>query len=270
MDKLLIRVLGGPAGADAALPAVASFGAEGGTIGRAETNTLVLSDPERSVSRLHARIDWRGGAHHIFNLGINPVLCNGTVLTTGAESLLSVGDELRIGRFTLVVEIDAAASAPSAVPRYLQTQPMPAPATVVEDAVLPDLLLDVEENHAGAADTDDDEPLFDDMTGLPLPRRGKSIATRGPPSPQELWLADLLRGMGCAAPTWPAPLSPEQVVQVGALMRSAMNETMRDWLKQFAPSVQRLWFDAFEQAFLKACKAGLPAAPQDTNNNRAS
>jgi hypothetical protein len=265
MDKLLIRVLGGPAGADAALPAVASFGIEGGTIGRAETSTLVLSDPERSVSRMHARVDWRDGAHHIFNLGINPVLCNGTVLTTGAESPLAVGDELRIGRFTLVVEVDAT---PVAVPLHLQTQPMPAPATVGEDPFTPDLLLDTEEGEGGA--TDDDEPLFDDMTGLPLPRRGKSLATRGPPSPQELWLAELLRGMGCAAPTWPAPLTPEQVVQVGALMRSAMNETMRDWLKQFAPSVQRLWFDAFEQAFLKACKAGLPAAPHDTSNKRAS
>ena len=267
MDKLLIRVLGGPAGADAALPAVATFGTQGGTIGRAEASTLVLSDPERSVSRLHARIDWRNGTHYIFNLGINPLLCNGTVLTTGGESPLVAGDELRIGRFTLAVEAD---TSPGDVPLYLQTQPMPAPATVVEEPMAPDFLLDAEVDLVGVAQEGDEVALFDDMTGLPLPRPGKAIATRGPPSPQELWLAELLRGMGCAAPSWPAPLAPEQVVQVGALMRSAMNETMRDWLKQFAPSVQRLWFDAFEQAFLKACKAGLPAASQDSSNNRAS
>ena len=37
----------------------------GGTIGRVVTNTLVLSDPERAVSRVHAQVVFRNGQYFI-------------------------------------------------------------------------------------------------------------------------------------------------------------------------------------------------------------
>ena len=41
----------------------------GGNIGRAEGNALVLSDPGRSISRIHASIVCRGGNYFIRGLG---------------------------------------------------------------------------------------------------------------------------------------------------------------------------------------------------------
>ncbi len=39
-------------------PIKASFDETGGAIGRAETNALVLPDPERTISRVHARVSF--------------------------------------------------------------------------------------------------------------------------------------------------------------------------------------------------------------------
>ena len=39
-------------------PLSCRFGAAGGTIGRGSDNTLVLPDAAKTVSRVHARIDW--------------------------------------------------------------------------------------------------------------------------------------------------------------------------------------------------------------------
>ena len=150
MRTLLIRIQGGVPQACAPV----AFGPAGGTIGRADNNTLVLSDPERSVSRLHARIEWRGAAATLVNLGITPVLCNGTVLATGGETLLTPGDQLRIGRFALVVE-PAPGSAQAT--QHLNTVPMPGLTSV--SGVAP------------AQPEAADEHLYDDMTGLLLPGR---------------------------------------------------------------------------------------------------
>lgn len=43
-------------------PREASFDELGGTIGRATTNQLVLPDPDRTISRVHAQVVLRNGA----------------------------------------------------------------------------------------------------------------------------------------------------------------------------------------------------------------
>ena len=51
----------------------ASFDELGGTIGRADTNQLVLPDPERAISRVHAQLAFRNGAYALIGHGGNPV-----------------------------------------------------------------------------------------------------------------------------------------------------------------------------------------------------
>ena len=61
-------------------PLSAGFGPAGGTIGRADTNTLVLQDPDRTVSRMHAQISCRNGEFYIADRGSNPMQRNGQPL----------------------------------------------------------------------------------------------------------------------------------------------------------------------------------------------
>ena len=87
----------------------AQFDELGGTIGRADNNQLVLPDPERTISRVHARVVFRGGAYTVVDNGSNPISVNGAVVGAGREQPLAVGDELQIGGYLLVAE---AAGAP--------------------------------------------------------------------------------------------------------------------------------------------------------------
>lgn len=87
----------------------AEFGEQGGVIGRATGNALVLPDPERFVSRAHAAISFRDGRYVIRDLSsVSPVQVNGVPLGNGREAQLSHGDELRIGAYALQVLPEAA------------------------------------------------------------------------------------------------------------------------------------------------------------------
>lgn len=85
----------------------ASFDELGGSIGRAEGNQLVLPDPERSISRQHARISFRAGRYVVADNGSNPVLFNGQALAPQAEQLIQAGDQLQIGGYLLSVSVDS-------------------------------------------------------------------------------------------------------------------------------------------------------------------
>ncbi|MDP2370845.1 type VI secretion system-associated FHA domain protein TagH [Rhodoferax sp.] len=85
-------------------PRSASFGPEGGSIGRADSSSLVLDDPERTVSRVHAQVLCRGDQFFVVDRGSNPLLCNGHPLGAGNEAALSNGDRLTIGSFELLVQ----------------------------------------------------------------------------------------------------------------------------------------------------------------------
>ena len=79
----------------------ARFDELGGSIGRADNNQLVLPDPERSISRLHARVVFRNGGYAIVDNGSNPIAVNGNAVPTGREQALSPGDQVQIGSYLL-------------------------------------------------------------------------------------------------------------------------------------------------------------------------
>jgi len=115
-------------GTPAGQPMVAEFGPQGGTIGRADTNTLVLDDPDRTVSRVHAQVLCRDGHYFIIDRGSNPMQCNGQSLGAGNEAALTDGAHLVIGSFELGVRAVAAgagAGAASAVEAIPQTVAVP-------------------------------------------------------------------------------------------------------------------------------------------------
>ena len=109
MQSVVISLWNTPPGQ----PVSATFGMSGGTIGRASSNTLVLDDPERVVSRVHAQVVYRGGRYLVIDRGSNPTLHNGQELGPGQERPLNDGDRLTIGGFELLVAVvfDEAASA---------------------------------------------------------------------------------------------------------------------------------------------------------------
>lgn len=120
------------------------FGPEGGSIGRAATNTLVLDDPERTVSRVHAQVICRADRWFIIDRGSNPLLHNGHTLGAGNEAPLSHGDRLIIGGFELDVEVlDAtpATASPTAPPMAIpDDEPIAGPAPGKDDDPFADLL----------------------------------------------------------------------------------------------------------------------------------
>ena len=90
-------------------PITGHFDETGGNIGRAENNQLVLPDPERTISRVHAQIVFRNGRYAVIDRGSNPISVNGRPLGNGQEALLNVGDEINIGGYAMRVEAGAPA-----------------------------------------------------------------------------------------------------------------------------------------------------------------
>lgn len=83
-----------------------SFGAAGGTIGRADDNTIALPDPERHISRLQAQVVVEAGGYLIRNAGTaNPIVLNGRALAPGERAPLADRDELQIGGYVLGVQL---------------------------------------------------------------------------------------------------------------------------------------------------------------------
>ncbi len=89
----------------------ARFDELGGSIGRAEGNQLVLPDPERSISRQHARVVFRGGQYAIVDNGSNPIAVNNNPVPIGREQTLWPGDLVQIGSYVLKVSQPAASGA---------------------------------------------------------------------------------------------------------------------------------------------------------------
>lgn len=92
----------------------ATFDELGGTIGRADNNQLILPDPERTISRVHAQVAFRNGGFALIDRGSNPVLVNGRALGNGTEAPLKAGDQVQIGGYVLSVEASASAGAGAA------------------------------------------------------------------------------------------------------------------------------------------------------------
>ncbi len=131
----------------------AEFGSEGGTIGRAGTNALVLDDPDRTVSRVHAQVLCRNGQYFVIDRGSNPMQCNGQSLGAGNEAALADGMRLVIGSFELSVRVAAAAV------------PLPKMADTA-----------VAESTVAATASPGDDPFADLLAGLGSPSRASAPA----------------------------------------------------------------------------------------------
>ena len=103
----------------------ARFEESGGTIGRGESNTLVLPDPERFISRTHATISFQAGGYVITDTGTkNPVVVNGRPLGSGSQARLGDGDQIKVGDYLLQVAVTAQ-SGPLAASSVAPAAPSP-------------------------------------------------------------------------------------------------------------------------------------------------
>lgn len=103
----------------------------GGAIGRAPGNDLVLDDPGKYISRLHARIEYRDEAFWLVDVGSNPSLVNDRPVGTGCAVQLEDGDRVTIGEYQLLASVESEATA---------FTPSAHAATAVHDPVLQALL----------------------------------------------------------------------------------------------------------------------------------
>ena len=101
MPDLILKVIS----VDAALPTQAlsrSFDANGGTIGRDESNTLSLPDRHRRVSRLHATVSFPGGVATITNSSTSlPISVGEQALDFGESMPIIHGANIEIGPYIL-------------------------------------------------------------------------------------------------------------------------------------------------------------------------
>lgn len=82
------------------------FDEQGGSIGRSPDNHLVLPDPEKFISRLHARIIFQGGQYFIQDSSTGGTFLgpNDSLLQHN-QALLENGQRVRIGEYELVVSL---------------------------------------------------------------------------------------------------------------------------------------------------------------------
>lgn len=85
----------------------ATFDERGGTIGRKNENTLVLTDPENFVSGRHAEVFYQNGRYRLKDTSKNGTfLVKADISITGEDVTLQNNEILRIGEYEVQVEID--------------------------------------------------------------------------------------------------------------------------------------------------------------------
>jgi predicted component of type VI protein secretion system len=88
-------------------PLIGRFDQRGGTLGRSDSATFTLPDPERLISRIQAQVLYRDDDYWIENISAaSPILHNGRSLSAGMRVMLRDGDDLRIGGYTLLAAFE--------------------------------------------------------------------------------------------------------------------------------------------------------------------
>ncbi|MHC6226194.1 type VI secretion system-associated FHA domain protein TagH [Pseudomonas sp. X10] len=75
------------------------------SLGRAPGNDLVLDDPGKYISRVHARVERREANWYLVDIGSNPSVVNERLLGSSRETLLRVGDQVVIGDYRIEVSL---------------------------------------------------------------------------------------------------------------------------------------------------------------------
>ena len=172
-------------GALPASPASHDFDERGGTIGRDDSNALVLPDPDRHISRMQAQVEYNGSSYLLIDHGGNPTQINGRPVGKGSSAAIRDGDEIGIAGYTLRVEVLREASsfkaetfpkqAPSTNPLGLDLDLTPSstppvmPPAVSRSAALPPSSL-----NASSASRRDDDPF---AVFVPAPQTQPTVAT---------------------------------------------------------------------------------------------
>src|SRR5690554_3996411 len=99
-----------------------TFNEQGGTLGRAETNTWVLPDPDKFLSSCHCEILCDAGRYYVLDLSTNGTFLNGShePLGKGTKVPLNDGDFFEIGDYRFSVKLALNQS-------FAGTSPFPAP-----------------------------------------------------------------------------------------------------------------------------------------------
>jgi type VI secretion system protein len=190
----------------------------GGAIGRAPGNDLVLDDPGKYISRLHARVEYRDEAFWLVDVGSNPSLVNDRPVGAGRSVQIEDGDRVTIGDYQLLASVESEATAfmPAAVPQPLP--PSPLQVAPPPPPVRPDLPMNPDDSlaNAGILDVGGDplNPSFDplglNLFGSPAPAPAQSVpAWRGAESdhvpPEQLPFAPPAHVASFAPPPVVAP-----------------------------------------------------------------
>jgi FHA domain-containing protein/type VI secretion system protein len=120
---------------------VVSFGPDGGSIGRSPDNALVLDDPGKYISRVHARVLAQESGFVLEDLGSNASVVNDRPLGKGQQVTLAHGDRVLIGDYLLQAVVDTAPAAPVLPPPPANNAKLPLfePPPVAAPAPLPPL-----------------------------------------------------------------------------------------------------------------------------------
>ncbi len=201
-------------------PLSAFFDGHGGTIGRADHNTMALPDPERHISRLQAEIVASGEDFVIRNVGgANPIIVAGQPVPRGAAATLTHGDELRIGGY--VLQVDRQAIGPPPDRRAgLRAPPALAPSATEFEATAAGPITPLDQAAA------DQTVVFGKNSGnAERTLAGHMRSTVEAECMQRLWAA-FCEGAEIDLPLGAGP-PQERLRELGRVMRSAVDGTLR-------------------------------------------
>lgn len=187
-----IRIVS-PEGAAQGAPLPVVFGEAGGAIGRSAECALMLSDPQRSISRKQLLVSFRDGQHFIRQVGTHlDVELDGEVMPLNVDMPLHSGARITVGPYVL-----------AAVPA--------APAQVQVDVVVGD---------ASNVRRPGRRRRASDMD----PATPDAAQARGAQQLEAAYAA-LYGGLGLPVPP-PAERSAEQLALIGSLLRRAIVGTL--------------------------------------------
>lgn len=215
-------------------PLIGRFDERGGTVGRSDNATFTLPDPERLISRVQAQILFRDEGYWVEHISsASSTLHNGRPLSAGMRILLSEGDELRIGGYTLVAAFESdEASATVLRGRTVIMQPAGPPT----------------KPRAAAA--------LEFGSSSPEATNNFVSATSGDPA---LWQGFLAEVGIDAPPPGVRSLTPEALREMGVLVAASMRSALEGVLERYADhsetvreqaqeDFRRLFAQAFRQA----------------------
>jgi predicted component of type VI protein secretion system len=175
-------------------PLVGRFDERGGTLGRSNSATFTLPDPERSISRMQAQVLYVDDSYWIENVSAaSAILHNGRPLSAGMRIVLRAGDELRVGGYRLQAGLEDDGTS----------------ATILRGRTV---VMHVEPGRM---------PLKVPPATPESPRAAAPHAPAGrQPDAAALWRS-FLEGAGADGTGSPAP-SPERMAAIGAMLRVAV------------------------------------------------